>query len=81
MHRRKGRGWKNNSKTKSFFPLYLLVKSLIKGKKVIQDVLYPNHILLLFAVVDLVMRVNGQLKTFVQSFETKTINQKSCKRM
>ena len=33
MHHRKGRGWKNNTKTKSFFPFYLLVKSLIKGIK------------------------------------------------
>ena len=61
MHHRKGRGWKNNTKTKSFFPFYLLVKSLIKGKRIIQDFFYPNHILLLFTVVDLVMRVNSRL--------------------
>ena len=59
MHHRKGRGWKNNNnKTKSFLPLYLLLKSLIKGKKDVQN---SDNIMLLFSAVDLVMRVNSSL--------------------
>ncbi len=61
MHHRKGRGWKDKkTKTKSFIPFYLLVKSLIKGKKGIKESLFYNA-KLLFPAVDLVMWFNSNI--------------------